>query len=67
MPIMTSTRLVVAGADTHSQPHHVAVLKAVTGTWLGDRQFLATTAGYRQVVALIAGLKERSASGSRAA
>lgn len=53
---MTSTRPVVAGADTHSQTHHVAVLDAVTGARLGDRQFPATLAGYRAIVAFIASL-----------
>ena len=52
---MTSDRLVVAGADTHSLTHHVAVLDAVTGKVLGDRQFPATAAGYRQVIAFVAG------------
>ncbi len=53
---MTSNRLVVAGADTHSDTHHVAVLDAVTGQLLGDRQFPATLAGYRAVLAFIHGL-----------
>lgn len=50
---MTSQRLVVAGADTHSQTHHVAVLDAGTGALLGDRQFPATLAGYRAILAFI--------------
>lgn len=53
---MTNTRPVVAGADTHSETHHVAVLDAVTGKLLGDRQFPATTAGYRAIVAFVAAL-----------
>lgn len=53
---MTSQRLVVAGADTHSQTHHVAVLDAATGQLLGDRQFPATLAGYRAIIAFVAGL-----------
>ena len=52
---MTSTRLVVAGADTHSDTHHVAVLDAATGGLLGDRQFPATTAGYQAVLVFVAG------------
>ena len=52
--MMTSTRPVVAGADTHSQTHHVAVLDATTGQLLGDRQFPATTAGYRAILAFAA-------------
>lgn len=50
---MTSTRPVVAGADTHSDTHHVAVLDAATGALLADRQFLATPAGYRAILAFI--------------
>lgn len=50
---MTSIRPVVAGADTHSETHHIAVLDAVTGALLGDRQFPATSAGYRAILAFI--------------
>lgn len=50
---MTSTRPVVAGADTHSQTHHVAVLDAATGAVIADRQFPATHAGYLAVVVFI--------------
>ena len=53
---MTSDRLVVAGADTHSQTHHVAVLDAATGQLLGDQQFPATQAGYRAILAFIHGM-----------
>lgn len=52
---MTSDRLVVAGADTHSLTHHIAVVDAATGEVLGDRQFPATIAGYRQVIDYVAG------------
>lgn len=51
---MTSSRPVVAGADTHSETHHVAVLDAATGAVLGDRQFPATMAGYRAILAFLA-------------
>lgn len=51
---MPSPRQVVAGSDTHSQTHHVAVLDAATGALLGDRQFPATRAGYQAVVAFVA-------------
>jgi transposase len=51
---MTSEHRVVAGADTHSQTHHVAVVDAATGAVLGDRQFSATSAGYRAVVVFVA-------------
>lgn len=50
---MTSNRLVVAGADTHSQTHHVAVLDAATGQLLGDQQFPATQAGYRAILTFV--------------
>lgn len=50
---MTSTRPVVAGADTHSQTHHVAVIDAATGQRLGDQQFPATRAGYRAILAFV--------------
>ena len=53
---MTSTRPVVAGADTHSQTHHVAVLDAATGALLADRQFPATSAGYRAILVFVAAL-----------
>lgn len=51
---MTSMRPVVAGTDTHSQTHHVAVLDAATGGLLADHQFPATAAGYREAVAFVA-------------
>ena len=53
---MTSTRPVVAGADTHSETHHVAVLDAQTGALLADQQFPATSAGYRAIIAFITSL-----------
>jgi|JI10StandDraft_1071094.scaffolds.fasta_scaffold1497159_1 transposase len=61
---MTSTLPVVAGADTHSQTHHVAVLDAATpGALLADRQFPATTAGYRAILAFMAPLGHLSRFG----
>lgn len=56
LPIMTSTRPVVAGADTHSETHHVAVLDAATGQLLADQQFPATSAGYHAIVMFVATL-----------
>lgn len=53
---MTSTRPVVAGADTHADTHHVAVLDTATGALLSDRQFPATPAGYRAVLAFVTAL-----------
>ncbi|MGV9714070.1 IS110 family transposase [Gordonia sp. NPDC003424] len=42
-------RAVIGGVDTHSATHHAAVIDAVTGVYLADAQFPATTAGYRQL------------------
>lgn len=50
---MTSTRPVVAGVDTHSLTHHVAVLDAMTGKLLGEQQFPATVTGYRAILAFV--------------
>ncbi|WP_448059690.1 IS110 family transposase [Cellulomonas hominis] len=56
--IMTTSRtdvagtLVVAGVDTHSQTHHVAVV-SMTGTKLGDRSVPATPAGYRNLLGFV--------------
>ena len=48
---MTSIeRKVIGGVDTHALTHHAAVLDAVTGGVLGDRQFPATAAGYRHLL-----------------
>ncbi len=44
---------VVAGVDTHSQTHHVAVLDATTGARLGDREVPATPAGYAALLAFL--------------
>ncbi|HEX5996539.1 MAG TPA: IS110 family transposase [Jiangellales bacterium] len=41
---------VTGGVDTHSQTHHAAALDQ-TGRVLGDRQFPATAAGYRALLA----------------
>jgi transposase len=43
-------RSVVGGVDTHGETHHAAVIDEV-GRQLGDRQFLATAAGYRRLLA----------------
>lgn len=39
--------MVVAGLDTHSLTHHVAVLDVATGGVLGTQQVAATPAGYK--------------------
>ena len=50
MTTKPESRRVVAGVDTHKLTHHTAVLDAATGKLLGDREFRATTAGYRQLL-----------------
>ncbi|TAM66255.1 MAG: IS110 family transposase [Microbacteriaceae bacterium] len=42
-------RIVVAGVDTHKSTHHAAVLD-LTGSVLGDAQFLTTPAGYQALL-----------------
>jgi transposase len=42
-------RQVIAGVDTHGHTHHAAVIDAVLGRQLDDREFPATTAGYRDL------------------
>lgn len=41
-----------AGIDTHKDTHHVAVIDTL-GRAVADRQFPATSAGYRQIVAFL--------------
>jgi len=43
-------RQVIGGVDTHKDTHHAAVIDAVTGTLLGDREFAATGSGYRHLL-----------------
>ena len=45
-----ATRVVVGGVDTHGHTHHAAVIDEV-GRELGDREFPASTAGYRALAA----------------
>jgi transposase len=40
---------VIGGVDTHSGTHHAAVIDAALGRQLADKEFPATTAGYRQL------------------
>lgn len=42
---------VIGGVDTHGRTHHAAVIDAQLGRHLADRQFPATTAGYRELTA----------------
>ena len=43
------TRIVIGGVDTHGRTHHAAVIDQ-QGRLLGDRQFPADRAGYRQLL-----------------
>jgi transposase len=43
------TRIVIGGVDTHGHTHHAAVIDQ-QGRLLGDRQFPADRAGYRQLL-----------------
>jgi transposase len=45
---------VIGGVDTHGRSHHGAVIDAATGRLLGDREFAATAAGYRELLAWLA-------------
>jgi transposase len=46
----TPTLDVIGGVDTHGATHHAAALNAATGKLLGDREFPAAPAGYRQLL-----------------
>jgi transposase len=48
------TQLVIAGVDTHQQTHHVAVI-AAGQRHIGDREFPATAAGYRDLLDWVTG------------
>lgn len=50
-----STTQVAVGVDTHQLTHHVAVIDTTRGR-LGDREFPANTAGYRDLVAYVTAL-----------
>jgi len=50
MTTTSASREVIGGVDTHRRTHHVACLDAGTGKLLGDREFPATAAGYRQLL-----------------
>jgi transposase len=43
------TRVVIGGVDTHGRTHHAAVIDQ-QGRLLGDREFPATSSGYRQLL-----------------
>ncbi len=60
--MMTKPLRIVAGIDTHSDTHHVAVIDEV-GRQVADRQFPATGAGYRRVIDFLSGQGEILAVG----
>jgi transposase len=43
------TPIVIGGVDTHGRTHHAAVIDQ-QGRLLGDREFPATSSGYRQLL-----------------
>lgn len=47
------TQVVIAGVDTHQQTHHVAIID-VHHRRVGDREFPATAAGYRDLLDWVA-------------
>ena len=53
---------VTAGIDTHGQSHHAAVIDAL-GRPVADRQFAATSAGYRQLLGWLQGFGQIAAVG----
>jgi transposase len=57
------TQQVIGGVDTHGLTHHAAVIDAVLGRQLGDREFPATGAGYRDLAGWLAGFGEVVAVG----
>lgn len=48
-PAVTS---IYAGVDTHRDTHHVALVDHV-GRAVADKEFLATGAGYRQIIGFL--------------
>ena len=48
------TQVVIAGVDTHQQTHHVALIDAEQRR-IGDREFPATAAGYRDLLDWVTG------------
>lgn len=57
------THQVIGGVDTHGLTHHAAVIDAVLGRQLGDKEFPATAAGYGALAAWLAGHGEVAAVG----
>jgi len=53
---------VTAGVDTHGRTHHAAVIDQ-NGRLLGDREFLASAAGYRALLAWLRGFGVLGAAG----
>jgi transposase len=52
---MTNQHLkVIAGIDTHSDTHHVAIIDE-TGRHITDKEFLAVGSGYRSIAAFVTG------------
>ena len=43
---------VIAGIDTHTDTHHVAIITE-TGAHVADKEFLAVSSGYRKIIDFI--------------
>jgi transposase len=50
----TTAQQVYGGVDTHGKTHHAAAIDGI-GRILGDREFLATGAGYRELIGWLQG------------
>jgi transposase len=59
------TRVVIGGVDTHGRTHHAAVIDQ-QGRLFGDREFAATSGGYRQLLGWLGGHGRLEAVGSKA-
>ena len=57
------TQQVIGGVDTHASTHHAAVIDAVLGRQLDDKEFPATAAGYKGLARWLAGHGEVVAVG----
>lgn len=53
---------VIAGIDTHTDTHHVAVITE-TGVHIADKEFLAVSSGYQKIIKFITGFGQALAVG----
>jgi hypothetical protein len=59
------TRVVIGGVDTHGRTHHAAAIDQ-QGRLLGDREFLADSGGYRQLLGWLGRHRNPDTVGSKA-